>query len=67
MIFFKIYAGNSEHGLGLQYLSGKKMIQPASEVSPDLFCTSIVQKLNDIFINCMSKAIADVLKNVQLM
>ena len=32
MIFFKIYAVTSDNGMGLQYMSGKRMIQPASEV-----------------------------------
>ena len=37
MIFFKIYVDTSENGMGLQYMSGKRMIQPASEVRSAIY------------------------------
>ena len=47
MIFFKIYACN-KNGQGLKYLSGRKMIKPASEVTT---CLSFYAINLDAFTN----------------
>lgn len=43
MIFFKIYSNVAE-GASVKYVSGKKMIKPASEVR-DLLCYFVVSNM----------------------